>query len=341
MIFGGIDFHNVAELIPAEGGGWQMSRFPKEVLEGMDPGAGRVSHYATGVELRFKIRGDRAVLKLRGIPEAEAHTLYIFYGAIQGGWQNSSKAIGAEETTIAIDRPKNLDVLKTISREHHLGFNPEVVRVLLPYGTCIYQEIEGDVVPPEPADCPAQTYLAYGSSITHGSLSLAAPYAYPVRIAQKFHCDTLNFGMAGTARAEAAMAEYIVRRNDWDFASVELGINMLSFSAEAFLNRVDRFLQILSQDPRPVFLTSIFGFNDPKWQSQAERFRGIMSEMADKYPKFTFTDGRELLNRADYISQDLTHPTLEGVEQIADRWYQVMQPVIAREMRESFVSYVR
>lgn len=57
-----------------------------------------------------------------------------------------------------------------------------------------------------------KTYLAYGSSITHGSLALAAPCSYPFQIARRLGCDYLNLGYAGSAYLEREMAEYIVSR---------------------------------------------------------------------------------------------------------------------------------
>ena len=46
--------------------------------------------YGTGVELRFKIRGDAATIRLRAEEAAEAQTAYIYYGSFQGGWENSN-----------------------------------------------------------------------------------------------------------------------------------------------------------------------------------------------------------------------------------------------------------
>ena len=38
-----------------------------------------------------------------------------------------------------------------------------------------------------------------------------------------------------------------------------------------------------------------------------------------------FTDGLELLNDPAMIFQDLTHPSLEGIRLIAERWYGVLR----------------
>ncbi len=188
---------------------------------------------------------------------------------------------------------------------------------------------EGDIELPSSIDMPEMTYLAYGSSITHGSLALAAPYTYPFRIAGKLKCDYLNLGFAGSAYLEKSIAEYLVSRKDWDFASVEMGINMIgkAFTIEFFEEQVKEFVNVLAADHRPVFATSIFGFNGTG-QDKAEKFREIVRKHAEG--RLIFTDGLELLNNPTYISQDLTHPSLEGVEEIVKNWSVVMKS----ELRE-------
>lgn len=87
-------------------------------------------------------------------------------------------------------------------------------------------------------------------------------------------CDYINLGFAGSAHMERTMAEYIVSRKDWDFASIEMGVNMLGpeYSVELFEERVKEFVDIMAGDSRPVFATSIFGFNEPE-QKKADIFR--------------------------------------------------------------------
>lgn len=327
MIFKQIDFHNVEEIEKCDKG-YIMWRLPYKVREQLSDGAkNKISRFSTGVELRFKIKSDLATVTLRADTMEEAAVAYIYYGSFQGGWQYSSKVILDNDTRITISRPDNIDKLKQITAQYKLGFNPEVVRVILPYGTCYFVDVEGEIEPPAKEDVPSKTYLAYGSSITHGSLALAAPYTYPFRIAQKFQYDYLNIGYAGSALLEKAMAEYIISRKDWDFASVEMGINMIgdAFSVEIFEERVTDFVDVLFSDSRPIFATSIFGFNGQQ-QEKAAKYRDIVKKHING--KLIFTDGLDLLNNPIFISQDDTHPTLEGIIEITNRWYDKMVPII-------------
>lgn len=333
MIFDNMDFHNVEEMEQTKlsdgSTGYTMWRIPGSVREKVNERIRKdTASFSSGIELRFQIVGDSVDVYLQADEAAEAQVAYLYYGSFQGGWEYSSKMIYSHPTCIHIIKAKNLQTLQKITADENLPFDPQVVRIVLPYGHCHYLRVEGEVLPPAPDMVPKKTYLAYGSSITHGSLALAAPYTYPFRIAQKLGCDYLNLGFAGTAQLEKAMAEYIVSRKDWSFASVEMGINMLndSFSVELFEERVAAFTEILAGDGRPVFATNVFRCNGGH-QEKAKQYREIVRKYADG--KLIFTDGLEILNKASHISADLTHPTLEGVEQIVDRWGNVMAKMLA------------
>ena len=65
MIYKNIDIHNVAEIVEDENGGIGWLRVPRSVYDAMESDRGRqMCQGATGVELRFVMKGDRAVLKL-------------------------------------------------------------------------------------------------------------------------------------------------------------------------------------------------------------------------------------------------------------------------------------
>lgn len=318
MILDNIEFHNVAEL-EKRGNYYIMWRVPENIRKGLDPlAAEEVSRYSTGIELRFKIKGKSATLILESEEALEAQVAYIYYGSIQGGWQNSSRVIGREPTRLEIQRPENMDILKRISEECDLPYSPLVVRVVLPYGNVHYLGVEGQIEPPSKEDVPKNTYLAYGSSITHGSLALAAPYTYPFRVAERLKCDYINLGLAGSAHMEKVMAEYIVSRKDWTFATIELGVNMLWEDPVRFEENLDEFTEIISKDGRPVLATSIFRMNDPKDRKKAEYYR----ELVKKYTigRMAFVDGLELLENPAYISQDMVHPSSTGMEELSNKW---------------------
>ena len=327
MIFDQILFHNV-EHMELTDKGYLMSRVPQYVREQLNETAKNSASFGgTGVELRFKLKGDSATVILHAakISTMEAPVIYIYYGSFQGGWECSSRALVQGDNRIEIRKPENLEFLKELSKEKSLPFNPEVVRIVLPYSRTYYVGVEGEIEPPAKEDLPNRTYLAYGSSITHGSLALGTTYTYPFRLAQKLGCDYINLGMAGSAQMEAIMAEYIMSRKDWDFATVEMGINMLEMDEELFEERVDKFTEILSAETRPIRATSIYGFSNPKGQETGQKFRAIV----EKYTKnrLEYVNGLELLDNPAYISQDMVHPSLEGIGQIVENWYKILKNI--------------
>jgi len=322
MIFDNIDFHNVAEMEKTPKG-YEFHRLPENIRKEINPGA-RDNIFGTGIELRFKMPDGACDIYLSSDYLGEAPVACIYYGTIQGGYEYSTKIIYEEPTRIHIEYPSDMDRICEISRRNNFAFNPEVVRLILPYTNCRYVRVDGNVILPEAGDVPEVSYLAYGSSITHGSLGLVMPYSYPFRIAQKMNCDYINLGFAGCAHMEESIARHIVSRKDWTFASVEMGINALGaedISEEEFEHRIDVFTDILSKDERDVFATCIFKFNEAD-QAKADRYRAIVEKYASE--RLIFTPGLTLMGEERYVSADLIHPTLEGMEMIADNWSRVM-----------------
>ena len=322
MIFDRIDFHNVEEMIPCEDG-YRLNRLPAAVREQINEGA-RVgaSFHSSGVELRFRILSGEVDLYLRMEDATEALPALIYYGSFQGGWEYSAKCIGEGKSRIHIRPAQTLPALQKLTEEKRLLYRPELVRVLLPYGKCVYMGVEGNIEPPHPGDVPGSVCLTYGSSITHGSLALGAQQSYASRIARSLGCDHINLGLAGCCHLEEEMAHYLCSRKDWRVCTVEMGINMLgSFSEEAFEQRVARFVQIMQQDGRPVFVTSLFAYAyDEELQKKGAAFRRIVKRQVEG--KLPFIDGLELLDDPSMVAEDLVHPSLEAHEQIAQRWSQ-------------------
>lgn len=324
VIFDNIYFHNVVELTKTERG-YIPYRMPKDVRSAANDGVFN-NRYGTGIELRFKMTDGCCDLILSSEYLAEAPVACIYFGSFQGGWEYSTKIIGESATKIHIEYPPYMKKLLEIEKRNKLPFSTEIVRVVLPYTNCYYVGVEGSVEVPQKEEMPATTYLAYGSSITHGSLGLLQPYSYPFLISRKLGCDYINLGYAGCALMEEGIAQYIVSRKDWTFASVEMGVNALSdkrpVSDDEFERRIDRFTQILADDGRKVFATSIFQVNYED-DTRAKKFREIVKKYAQK--RLIFTDGLELMGDETFVSADCTHPSHEGLEMVAENWSKDMK----------------
>ena len=317
MIAFGMELHNVAELAQRENG-FALPRLDAAVRAGLDTDAGRDCVFLTsGSELRFRMVSDTVRLYLHMEDTTEGLPANIYYGCFQGPWAQSAKAIGRESTCLTIEKPKNLEHLLPIAEAQGHPFSPELVRILLPCCKCVLERVEGEILPPRPGDTPAKTLLTYGSSITHGSLAMGAPHTYAYKLATGLGFDLLNLGMAGCCRLEESVLRRIFSSDDWDMATVEIGINMLGdFDDDAFRARVRRFADLAEADPRPVYVTSIFRCINEG--DKLPRFRRIVrEEISGRLP---FTDGTDLLDDPAMVAADLVHPSLEGHITIADRW---------------------
>lgn len=328
MIFQNIDFHNVSELTRDELGGYVMHRFPLEVEETLSDGGKRANKDNTGVELRFKLVSDSVKLKLRlDAPSTSATTVYIYRGGIVGKWQECvTSIVGGDTKELVISKEPNIDMLWKITKSASFGFSPEVVRIVLEPSALRFVSIEGDVTPPQNNDVPNRTYLAYGSSITHGSTSLVIPYSYVSRIGEYFRVDTRNLGYAGNARLEPAVAEGIAamgERGEWNFASLCMGINILDIECSDFEKRAKNMIKTVAErnPEKHIFCVSPFYCNaDMNGSAKPRQFRDIVCRIVSEYasPYVHYIDGSKILDGPWGLSGDFVHPSPIGVKAIAD-----------------------
>ncbi|MBO5009487.1 MAG: SGNH/GDSL hydrolase family protein [Clostridia bacterium] len=328
MVFQNIDFHNVSELTRDEFGGYVMHRFPLCVEETLSEGGRNANKITSGIELRFKLISDSVKLKFRlDSPDSSATTVYIYRGNIVGGWQECSVAIVSGETReLVVNKHPNIEKLREITKSASFGFSPEVVRIVLNSSILRFVGVDGDVVPPSKEDVPEKTYLAYGSSITHGSLALNIPSTFVSQIGEHFRCDVRNLGLAGNARLEKSVADEIAamgERGEWDFASLCMGINILNIECSDFEKRVKNMIKTVAErnPEKHIFCISPFycredmdGLNKP------QLFREIVERSVCElgFPYVHYIDGRKILDGSWGLSGDFVHPSPLGVRAIAD-----------------------
>ena len=342
MIFKNFEIHNAAELIANEDGSVSWRRVPLNVQNAMEhKAAEQRAKNSTGVELRFVLRGDEAVVRMstaQNDPKSFA-TFHVFRGGLQGGWQDHEvhRHVTGEVQDFVIARSKNMEKLKVMSEKSGSPWDCEVVRIIFDRGTYKIYDVIGDVVPPTKEQCPPKTLLAYGSSITHGSNAIDASHTWVRQIAHNLGMDVRNLGMAGACAMEPEMAEYIAaegEKGNWDAATLELGINVLNWPEDKIYSRVENMIrQVAGRNAdKPVFVISPFyhcgeDFNET---DNAKNWRRIIREITHRlaYENVTYIDGLEVLNGMQYISADEVHPNIYGVQRIADVLTQKMKAVL-------------
>jgi len=339
LIFQNVHLHNVDHLEPnSNQEGVRLNRVPREVWEKLNAMGKTRAFAAAGAELRFNLAGPEARVLLRYAENrgGKATGWPVLAELYQGDLLMRCIEFGETWTTIVIKKPSNLAMLSGEASERgKLGFDSTLVRLTLPYmPETQLLRVEGDIAPPRADQVPALSYLAYGSSITHGSYALRSGETYPAQVARALGANGFNLGFGAAAYLEPEMARWIASRHDWDFATLELGVNLLRpISTEEFARRVDVFLHtIVAAHPRrPIFVIDIFTSGkaleaDPK---RAE-FRQVVRKAvaALKSPYVRHVEGRSLLTKTTGLCFDLLHPSSEGFNEIAHRLTLEMQPVL-------------
>lgn len=341
MRYQNVEIHNAVERILPEKGGFYFSRIPKSVREHLNPKAQDRALWTAGSEIRCILKDG----SLRIILENESPLVSIaevYYGPFFHSFHSLEYG---KQSEIVVEKPKNLSLLREIAEKENSPFDPEVVRVLLPYkGRIRFYAIfvEGSVEFPNPTQLPSRTCLMYGSSITQGQTGLTATGGYAMQTARRLGVDLFNLGFGSGAHCEVEIAEYIADRDDWNFAFLELGINMLStFEVDEFSRRV-RFLVgriAKAHQDKWIFCTDLFRFSGdffspshPGMEKQNE-FRQIVADTVGDLalPKLLYLDGRDLFPSYLGLAEDMVHPSPFGMQMISEILTKKIQEALAKE----------
>lgn len=329
MLYRNIEIHNCCELMKDdETGLYKMCRIPLSLNDKITGnGFGNA-----GVELRFVPIDDEIRITLRA-PEGRVTRPIIYYGSVQSGWQNLYKAVYDTPTEIVIPKANNKEFLSRVTEENNLPFSPEVVRVVLANGSVEIGDVKGACRPPREDEVPSLKYLAYGSSITHGSLAMVQPNTYVARVGEALNADPVNLGFAGNAKLEKEMADYIAKECEFDFATLEMGVNILGIDSEDFRNRVRYFVSTIANahPDKKIFCIDIFYMNGDMYETEGKNkpdvFRKIVKETVEELslPNTVYVCGLDCLNTSLGLSQDEVHPNGRGAEMIGMNLSRIMK----------------
>lgn len=304
MIYKNAELYNISELEKDANGSFNLLRIPKAVENNLLPEARDRNKNCCGAE--------------------------ILYGSIYSGWEECIKTIFDRETEIVVANPYDKDALKRITEEKQLPFDSALIRIMLEHTNVQLIDIEGDIEPPERRQVPEKRYLAYGSSITHGSIGLHATNTYAAKTAALLGAELINLGFAGTAKLERSMADYIAQRDDWDFATLEMGINVLDIEPEDYRDRITYFINRVagSHPDKKVFCIDLFyTHSDFMNNGRAEMFRSIMRETLEKLnlPNTVYVNGLDVLDDVTGLSADLIHPNSVAIPIMAKKLSDIMK----------------
>lgn len=334
MIFEQMEFHNVAELEVRLGlSGWRLQRFPNEARIGMDTvrtlgeRGPYISAQASGCEIRFVTEAQTLRISLSSeIGDGELVVMKGDYVFSQHRLpEGIIKTIQLEEPQLF--RQVNEDILRNST------FSPDVWRFCFNRHEVVFHGVETfgkGLRPPRPEELPRRRWLAYGSSITQGAGSFNYYDSYVAQTARRLGVDAINLGMGGCCRSEPSVADFLAARGDWDFATLELGINMLGdFTPDEYENRVRSLISKVRQasPEKPVFLITLFPskhtiYLEEDEASRREReFKLILRRIAAESTgsQLVLLDGSAILHRFAGLSGDLIHPGNFGHTLMAEK----------------------
>jgi len=269
MFYKNVELYNVAEIIRQEGEK-VFTRIPDKLRTILNENVKSRALYVAGCEVRFNLKSETGKIVLKTENYFNPPIIEIY----QGVFKTSSYILNTEPKEISISLPKNIELLDKITKEKNFPFDAYLTRVILPYsGITKMRNIEGDFSLPVQEQTPKTKYLVYGSSITHGQNAARSTGTYAMRTAQLLGVDLINLGFGAGAHCESQMADYIAERNDWDFASLELGVNMVrNFEVEEFKKRVEYFIKKIATT------------HPDKWISKDSQRNGGKIKYAKSYP---------------------------------------------------------
>lgn len=325
MIYQNMDLFNVAEYEILPNSHLRMYRFPKNICNNMGMGVSNfgkyVSRLTTGCEIRFVTDADLITISLSAYDNNGDVLVYI------GDLLHSKHSLKRGEiSTLNLNRPPIIDLVDNKILDSN-RFSHEVWRIIFCHDfICDFVAIESygiEVRAPGIKEVPSGKWLAYGSSITHGANAILHTLSYTSNAARRLGVDVLNKGMGGSCFCEKDVADYFATSNDWDFATLELGVNMIGgFDIEKFKNLAENlFLTIRTKNPQKhIFLITIFPNMNLHYKIISDRleetikFNNIIRDIANKYNnEYThLIEGSDVLTDFTWLSSDLVHPSEYG-----------------------------
>ena len=157
MYYKNIYFHNVSSMPKTPDGYYRLSRLPSNI----DYNENSTAYLTAGVELRFKIKGDEAIVTL--FVEGEVNgKAELYYGSFT---TDVSYALHQGVNVITIKNPNTVSAFFEREQSYYAPFSSNVVRLLLPKAFISFVNVEGEVELPLTSEMPKSTILFYGSNL--------------------------------------------------------------------------------------------------------------------------------------------------------------------------------
>lgn len=337
-----IEFHNVAELVPWEHPrGVALYRYSREAIAHLTTLGHHAGACSDGVELRFGPASHWVSLTLSArsnYPFSEGAKVEVYRGDVL---LSSTTIPDGATRTLKLAVPPLLAELPPAALAGG-RFSPEIWRVRLSGATVIYHDIDAggvDIRPPTDAEKPRRRWLAYGSSITN-----AVP-GYVHHAARLLDVDVFNKGLCGACFCEPETARFLANCEAWDFATLELGVNMRPVVPTAeFEARARELVATLraAAPEKPLALITTFpnieDYRPTPSESGAtnrdyrEALRRVHADARD--PHLHLIEGDQVFTDFALLSPDFVHPTGDGHYAMGHHLAALLRPILQGVFRD-------
>jgi len=350
MIHNNIEFFNVASLERKEGiNGLILQRFPENVRHALGSPIYKKGRFkaqvSSGCEIRFVTDSSAVRIVLTALETDGDICVYI------GDHFHSIHHLTAcIAKPIFVDLPDQFLNLRE-ETEGKGRFSSKLWRFVIGRGVGAmdifsvalqYVDTFGhETRPPIKDEAPAVHWLAYGSSITHGSGATVNHNSYIQQAARRMGVDVLNKGIGGSCHCEPEVADYIASE-EWDFITLEIGVNMRGkFTPEEFEERARYLIKraLESHPGKPVFLITIYPNsadyikNNGKESGESNRkFKEILRKLHKEWNNshLYLIEGDTVLTDFGALTFDLTHPSDYGHILMGQNLAEKIRPVLVR-----------
>lgn len=315
MILDNVMLNNIDDVIQTPQG-VRLLRYKQNVIKALNPHARYMAHYCCGAEIRFVTDSPRVNVNL--LSEEGSAKVVIYYGDYCVREENIEKG---KVTELALTVPQIVNNLPDDKCRGNL-FKRGVWRLHFHNSImtlCSIDSFGYALRPPKKEELPSRTMLSYGSSISHGAGSCFNPMTYVNNLASLLRVDCLPKGVGGSCFLEKEIADDFAGRDDWDFALLELGVNMAGeFTPEEFKARFDYFADKMYKTGKKLIFVTIFPNSRYYALTDAGknmiRFNEIIREKVSDFDKerVILVEGDEVLTHSEMLSADGIHPSTEG-----------------------------
>ncbi|MDP0498195.1 MAG: SGNH/GDSL hydrolase family protein [Verrucomicrobiota bacterium JB024] len=327
------EFHNLFPE-PRPIGGWLLARLPASVRHRLTDNGRAAAEEATGGELRFVTDGHRVRLCLQSLDtDTEVHLYRGDYFV-----RACLLRMGSVQTLELVEEER-FGQLREAEKVGGRVFAPSVWRVIFGRARIVlhyFDSMGGELRPPVAAEKPASKWLAYGSSITHSSLT-----GYPAQAGRRLAVDVQNKGLSGGCFAEPELARFFCDSCCWDLLTLELGINMRGhFDEDEFARRSRAFIDtcVTAGRGKPVVLITVLPEGaclpgvEPELRRRELAYNACLRELASEFEAggVVLVEGAELLPELSLLKADLLHPTDLGQAVIAERLAARLGPILGK-----------